>query len=281
MNKKILILGNTGMLGRVASSFFAKDTQYSVLTAGRNSLADYFLSVETAFTDLENILLKNKIDYIINCVAETQSANKKNLEKINTKFPKLLSQIAEKRKINVVHISTDGVFGFNIKNASEKTLPKAPNAYGQSKLQGEVVSPYWLNIRTSLIGFSPNKQTGLLEYANNADKNIKGFVNQMWTGSTVLQLVQFINWIIDKDMFIKLRNRTSVIHFAPLGPVSKYEILKEYVLIKKLPISVEKSKGQEMHRTLISMFAHEFPFKTVTLISALEELIAFEQNISN
>lgn len=280
-NKTILILGNSGMLGRVVTSFFAKKTNFITLTAGRNASATYFLSVDTASKDFEKILEKSKVDYIINCIAETKSSNKKELEKINSKFPKLLSQIAEKNKIQVLHVSTDGVFGINMKNASEKTLPKPSNEYGRSKLEGEMKSAYWLNIRTSLIGFSPNKQNGLLEYANNAKKNIKGFINQLWTGATVLQLAEFLSWIIEKDMFKKLRNRTFVIHFAPLGPVNKYEILKEYVLVKKLPISVEKIKGPQIQRTLISTLSHELPKNIDSLHDALEKLVVFDKNISN
>lgn len=282
--KKILILGSTGMLGRMISYVFSQNPTFFVIQTSRES-GDYTFSIKASRKDLNEILNKNQdISFIINCIGETQSKNKKILEKVNGWFPNELSVFAESNKIPVIHISTDGVFGIYQKNVTEKTKPTPSDEYGKSKLAGEINSSYVLNIRTSLLGFSPDKKTGLLEFIlQSKNKSINGFINQSWTGATVLQVARLCEWVVSENKFYTIRKKTHIIHFVPLGPITKYTIIKEFVEIKKLPIQIIKAQGQLITRSLVSHLRLIYPEKIYTrsLRTALKKLILIEQRTSH
>ncbi len=132
----ILVTGANGQLGN----------EIRKISSSRKNFNFYFTDVgELDITKLENIQAfysENKFDYIINCAAYTNvdkaESDEINAEKINAEAVKNLSEISQKYKIPLIHISTDYVFDgeSNIPyKEDDKVNPQS--VYGKTKLQGE------------------------------------------------------------------------------------------------------------------------------------------------
>lgn len=93
---------------------------------------------------VEEVITKEKPDYIINCAAFTAVDKAETageiVKKINADGPKNLAKAAKKNNSILVHISTDYVFGGDLDQEKDyqEEDPKAPvTVYGSTKLQGE------------------------------------------------------------------------------------------------------------------------------------------------
>jgi len=245
--KKILVLGAKGMLGSTVYKYF-KQNYINVFGTDRHIDSKLFLLRAEFFQkDLKQILKEiENIDYIVNCVGILPNVkDKKLMAYVNTSFPKKLAYFAEKAGIRVISISSDAVFPANSGKVFENSLPEPDNFYGDTKLKGEVNRKNVLNIRTSIIGLDKNNNRGLLEWTlNNKNAFIDGYTNQKWSGCTTLQYAKLCNYIIQKNNFTKLRNKSSVFHYISLGPVSKYDLLSEFVKVAGLNIKVRKTEGK-------------------------------------
>ena len=138
-DKKILLLGGSGNLGRaIIKSKLFKFLYYP--SKKRLNILDQF--------KIEKILLTHKIDIVINCAAMARVVdcenNPKKAFKTNVEGTEnLISQIKKveknlKKKITLVHLSSDAVYPGEKGNykESDKLLPY--NAYGWSKLFSEI-----------------------------------------------------------------------------------------------------------------------------------------------
>lgn len=123
----IVILGD-GLLG----SEIEKQTRWNVLS---RKLTGFDVNdLDSSFSDL------NKIDIIINCIAntDTYSDDKKTHWDINYAFVNDLIKYCNSNSIKLVHISTDYVYTGSINNASEEDVPvHCNNWYGYTKLLGD------------------------------------------------------------------------------------------------------------------------------------------------
>lgn len=286
MNRKpcILILGSSGMLGRTMVKYFSRKfphTVFSTLREQTKNKSIFYLSVASVEQDIKSILKKiKKIDYIINCIAVMNSnLDIKELVLVNTDFPKKLAAIAEKNNCKLIHISTDGVFNPLAGGVYESDIPTPPDNYGKSKFMGEPNSFSAITIRTSIVGFDPYKHKGLLEWVRTARKPAKGFTNQKWAGSTVLQFAILCEKIIKRNSFEVLREKSSVFHFAPISNATKYLLIRDFFLALAQKNCVKKSLGIKKTRRLRTLFAEELYLKEFkkTGIKALKELIKFEK----
>ena len=132
----ILITGANGQLGLELKNLGNKFPNLKLFCTDRHSLN--ILNFEEA----EQVVLKNKIDAIVNCAAYTD-VNKAEEEfeladEVNHLAVKNLGLIAKKHHIKLIHISTDYVFDGNSSIPySEADATNPQNAYGISKLNGE------------------------------------------------------------------------------------------------------------------------------------------------
>ena len=145
MNKKYLITGSKGQLGKEFCRLFDKN------------------SIEYKGVDIDDIDISNpdeltglfaswKPDIIINCAAYNQvdlaESNYQQALKINAKAVQTLAEMAAGHKAFLVHYSSDYVFDGTKEDGlyteSDKTSPA--NKYGQSKYEGEkLLRPYMDN----------------------------------------------------------------------------------------------------------------------------------------
>ena len=123
---KILILGGTGMLGSQVCKYFYNKKKYATICVVRSRKKfNLFNSprkkkIKAIFLDLQSLkktkkmILKLQPDYLINCVGMVkQIMNKQNKKEtffLNTKLPKVLSDLAKSENFKFIHFSTDCVF---------------------------------------------------------------------------------------------------------------------------------------------------------------------------
>lgn len=284
MKKSVLILGVDGMVGQTVYRYFRQKSACNTYGTTRNTIKEevLFFDAFNATRDFTTIMHKIKhVDYVINCVGIIDTSGPiDSLIFCNALLPHTLETLAKEYDFKLLHISTDAVFSKAVKTVCETDMPSPNDAYGASKLLGETFSNYALTIRTSFLGLSPQKHTGLLEWVNTYNKKeISGFTNHLWSGCTTLQFAQFCNEIIANNTFHLYRKLTPVLHFAPIKKTSKYHILKYYIAITKKNVLVKKKKTVPVTRILTSHFFDIIKTKNYTgeITLALKELLSFEK----
>lgn len=274
---KVLILGSSGMLGRVVFKYLKNKYPniYGTMRSKAKISNTIYFDANYKKTD---IFKQGNYDYVINCIGLLRnSGNRKEAEYINSKFPKLLEKSLVEIDCKLIHISTNAVFSNNSGIVFENNKTNPEDTYGKTKLRGEISEG--LNIRTSILGFDPHEHKGLLEaYLNNKSEKIEGFAEELWSGCTTLQLSKFIENLIYKDQFRLFTKKTNIIHFAPLGPISKFEILKNFSKIIYNG-KIVKNNTKKVTRDMRSLFENEIDYGTygIDIKNCLMELIKFEK----
>lgn len=243
MKKTILVLGAKGMLGQAVYKHL-KQIYPKTIGTDKSDNRFYHLSASSVKKDLKKIIEELKsIDFIINCVGVLPSSkNKRRMVLVNSEFPQELALLGLKYGIKIIHISTDAVFPSTSRTVFEDSSPEPDSFYGKTKLKGEVKSGNTLNIRTSIIGLDSISHKGLLEWVK-SEKKINGYANHVWTGCTTLQLAKLCAYLIKDNNFAKVRKKSYVIHYAPLGPISKFILIKTFLNILKLNKKISKTQS--------------------------------------
>ncbi|MBI4281711.1 sugar nucleotide-binding protein [Candidatus Uhrbacteria bacterium] len=275
---RILVLGSTGMLGHTMVKMLSHERGWEIVgTQARDAKVSGFFRVEDGVDALSTV--GNDFDYVINCIMAAPwhidpqaSESVRRAIEVNALFPHVLARYTSSRKTRLIHISTDGVFsgkgGAYDENAPADTL----DVYGRTKWLGEVHAPHVLTIRASLVGRSPLKKEGLLEWflSQEDGSTVNGFTNHIWNGVTTLQFIELCRRIIREDHFDTLRNESSLFHFAPNTPVTKCQLLEMFKTTFKKNITIhpiDDPRGA-VHRILTtqykglrSLFPHDIPME--------------------
>ena len=234
INKRILILGSSGMIGSNLFKILFNDGYHVYGQINRNQIKNYFdkkylknIVINKnifGFNELENMIQKLKPYYIINCVGITK--HNKNINNdldvlmCNSILPHQLAARCKKFNFRLINISTDCVFSGVNGNYTEKSMPDANDLYGKSKYLGEVLeNKNVLNIRTSIIAREMFKKENLLEWFLIQKKSIKGYKNAFFSGLTAHELVS----ILQKYFFVNFKY--GLFHVGG-NIISKYNLLK-------------------------------------------------------
>ena len=150
---------------------------------------------------LEGFLMKNNINYIINCIGFTthqKNINYENKKIINSKFPQLISKISQQYDFKFIHVSTDCVFNGNKGNYVETDKPNDFSEYSLTKRNGEIKDNInTITLRTSGIGHELYKKNNLLEwFLAQKNRSIDGYKNNFFSGPTTLEIGKIIEKII-------------------------------------------------------------------------------------
>ncbi len=137
MNKRVLVTGANGQLGKTINELFLKNEDnldFSFVTKAELDITKE-LTVEQFFKN-------NRFDYCINCAAYTnvEQAEKtpETAYKVNAEGVKYLAKVCKETSTILIHISTDYVFdGEKIGPYTNEDKPNPINEYGKSKLIGE------------------------------------------------------------------------------------------------------------------------------------------------
>lgn len=210
--KKIIVLGNKGMLGHVLETELRKDEDYEVIGLNREHLD------MLEFGTLEAIIKSHNPDFVINCVGVLKRGITSTMyAEANVILPRMLNRMSVKLYFKLINISTNCVFE-DIGPHTVNDSPSATDMYGMSKAFGEILDNGNLTIRTSITGPERKKYgTGLMHQFITNDEFIDGYATTMWNGVTTLEFAKFIPRI--------MKHRVGVIHYF-----SKYEDNKLSVL---------------------------------------------------
>lgn len=263
LNKKILILGGDGMLGKDMVIAFKKNQfkNLSFTTRNKNLVKNKSNSkIRHLYFDINKnieknlkILNKQKFDIIINCIgiikpriSEDDPRSIENALLVNSLFPHMLRKAIDP-KCQIFQIATDCVFSGNNGNYTESSLHDATDIYGKSKSLGEVKSDNFFNIRSSIIGRELKYKYSLLEwYLSQANRNINGFIDHNWNG---LSTIVFSNLIC--AILINGISLPNTIHIIPKNTVNKFELLKIFENKFNINAKINSFKSQKpIDRTL-------------------------------
>lgn len=289
---KVLVLGQSGMLGHMVMRVFKANSRLTVFGTQMNSrIKPGYFNVLEGKEELQRIFKKHGgFDYCINCIGVTD--NKINVNDrfsvrkarfINAVLPKQLAKISQAYECKVIHISTDGVFRGTKSSYDENSKPDCLDVYGKTKLVGEVIANNFLAIRCSILGPSPYEHSGLWEWFLNLPKGsqIRGFVNHIWNGVTTLQFSQLCQSIILKNCFSALRNKSNVYHFAPNKPLSKFALLKVLKCCLKKDVHIKRSTEGTIKLTRILRSRFHSLRKLIpygmTMRQAINQLLIYER----
>ena len=235
--KRVLVLGGQGMLGHIVVKTLSGLQEIKVeCTVKGDGDSPFYFNVENGIDQLHKIIKSHgDFDYIINCIGilsnnidERNSDSVRTAILVNGMFPHDLIKLGSELGIRIIHISTDGVFSRSAGLCFEDSLQFCEDIYGKTKSLGEGFAPELLNIRCSIIGPSPFKRNGLIEWflKQPEGSEINGYTDHVWSGATTLQLANLCYFVIAKDYFNLIRNEAPVHHFCPNQAISKFELLQ-------------------------------------------------------
>ncbi len=234
MQKPVVILGESGMLGGYLSLYF---TERGVACVA----PPRFDAAQITREELVQLLKPLGARAVINCIGaiRQRDVSEGEMQAVNAEFPHRLAAACSEREVPLIHISTDCVFSGARGNYSESDIPDATDAYGRSKAAGELADASV--IRTSLIGSERRNKRSLLEWVKTrAGQDVDGYANQLWNGVTCLQLAQFLESVISKGEYWQ-----GVRHYFSLSAVSKYELVSLISEAYHLDVRVRKVDAKD------------------------------------
>jgi dTDP-4-dehydrorhamnose reductase len=223
------------MLGSAVFKALREATFWNVAGTQNNasSAPGYMDLITMDPNDWKAILQSRPYHYVVNCIGilkpavnDKDSASLRRAILVNALFPHQLAEALPGARI--IHMSTDGVFSGASRDPYLETHDTdCPDAYGKSKALGECPARNVLNIRCSIIGKDPIGHKGLMEWVLGSapGSELAGFDDQLWNGVSTTQFAQLCKRIFESDSFDCLRVASSIYHFCPNPPVTKYELL--------------------------------------------------------
>lgn len=287
---KILVLGNTGLLGSMVFDYLSKNPKFKIVgTYNKEAISrfynkevrEYHFNASNNINEqLKNIFDKEKPDYIINCIGIIKphcagNDGVKSAIRINALFPHLLSQFVFEydHNIRIIQIATDCVYDGVKGKYDEQDLHNATDVYGKTKSLGEVNNSIFLNIRTSIIGPEIKSKLSLLEWFLSQENNttILGFNHHLWNGVTTLQFAQLCENIIITGLFDRYIKTTNPFHYVINETVTKFELLEIFnrVFNKKVIVKKSNTHGPSIKRDLTSLY---FKNKLNPMENAIKQL---------
>jgi len=239
---RLLVTGVSGMLGHSLTRLAARDHAVS------GSYGSFPVSMPGARTFAMDLTDEGQLrrwvrelepQAIIHTAALTNvdecERDLHRAKRINAGVTRRLADLAGEVRARFVYISTDYVFDGARGDYREADPPSPVNAYGESKLMGEVAareaSPDALIIRTSIFGFNIQPKTGVVEYVMNALKKrqtITRYLDQFSTPIYTADLSRLILELLD-------RGATGLFHAGGGEKISRYRFARQVADTWSLP----------------------------------------------
>lgn len=270
----VLLLGATGFLGRYLADRLSQ-TMTVCAPRPRSGKPLEGRSVEWLSGGLDAadtrtidcVLDEARADVVVNAIGlGAGPGTDAQLNAINAEFPHRLAASAAARRARVVHISTDAVFSGARGAYRETDAPDPPDAYGRSKLAGELPAPH-LTIRTSFFGRNPRGR-GLIEWlVAHPGPLVEGHTDYRFTGVSAALLADLI-----ADAMAPGRELEGVFHIGG-DAMSKYELLTAAAERLDLDVTVVPVTHGRVDRTLdASRFFEAIGRRPPTLADSLAML---------
>lgn len=217
--KKIALFGSTGMAGS-AISFHLQSLGFEVQNFPRK-IFDILLS------SVSELNLAG-IDFVVNAAGminrrekDIDFANQARI--VNTNFPLALADVCARRRIPMLHISTDCVFDGQKGKYTETDAVSVKDLYAETKYLGEPENA--MVLRLSMVGPEQINFYSLLCWFLRQKGECAGYTNHHWDGLTTIQLAEVIADIVEKDLF---QNGLFHIYSTDITKQNLLELFKRY-----------------------------------------------------
>jgi dTDP-4-dehydrorhamnose reductase len=262
---KILILGNSGMLGEEVAKFFYAKKEYDVISTSRKKNDNLFPN--TLFLDakefVDNKIFLPKVDFVINCIGVIPHKKHTTEEMyiVNQVFFKKLEEQCLTLGNKLIHVSSDCVFSGNKGNYIETDQADDISVYGVSKNN----VGHCMTIRTSLIGKESNGKNNFLEWViKNKNSSIDGYCNHIWNGITTLEFALLCDKIMKKGLY-----QNELFHIFSTT-ISKYDLCSLVNNVYELNINIKNVYAKkEINRTLSTIK----PLNNILQIKDIEKML--------
>jgi dTDP-4-dehydrorhamnose reductase len=258
---KVLILGGNGMLGHKLVQVF--HNKFDVWTTLREDFDKYekfgiyerektVCGVDAEkFETVKNAIELIRPDVIINAIGVIkQLPTSKDVVKtltINSIFPHLVAETAQRVNAKFIEISTDCVFSGKKGNYSEADLPDADDLYGKSKNLGEVTGENCLTLRTSIIGRELLTANSLVDwFLSNRGKSVKGYQQAIYSGFPTIVLAEIIASLLVNHP------KLSGLYHVSSEPINKYDLLCLIRDAYRIEIEIESFEAFSTDKSLNS-----------------------------
>ncbi|MDX1950658.1 MAG: sugar nucleotide-binding protein [Verrucomicrobiota bacterium] len=239
---KVFVLGHRGMLGHVLTRYL-REQGHQVLTTEeryRGEPKDPFISA----------VMRSNAEWVVNAIGKIKQKclEPSDLMLGNTLLPIHLKSFLTSGQ-RLIHASTDCVFSGKRGRYQVDDTRDAEDAYGLSKLLGEVIAERGVCqiIRTSIIGPETGTGSGLMGWFLSQSRPVNGYTNHFWNGITTLQWAKICGGIIDGSLI----PAKGILQLASDRPVSKQELLKIIAAVWPHSISINAMEAPErIDRTL-------------------------------
>ena len=242
--RRVVILGGQGQLAR------------SIVHVAQSAMSEY-VALSRAEADLnDSQSLERAIkgaQVVVNCAAytnvEAAEDDYDNALRVNALGVENLVEICQRHSARLIHISTDYVFGGDVKRTTPyvESDPVAPiNAYGRSKAEGEkavLKSDIGVIVRTSWL-YSPwGKNFCRTILSLSAERSELSVVDdQRGVPTSALSLARFIVRIIDEGI---LDTMHGLYHFTDLGEATWCDFARKIVELSGNDCRVLACKSSE------------------------------------
>jgi dTDP-4-dehydrorhamnose reductase len=230
MNRKVLVLGNRGMLGSSVIVTLESSDRLDVVGTSRNS--NHGIPFNPEINDLRGLISSVKPDYVINCIGVIKqrislgNVSTSSVVRINSLFPHEISELSNEFNYKLLQIGTDCVFSGKTGKYREDKTHDSTDLYGRTKSLGEPTSQNSMILRTSFIGPEIENKHSFFEWIKNSptDSVLRGFTNHLWNGVTSYALSKILLKIITEDAFF-----SGVHHLVPSDEISKFELINSII----------------------------------------------------
>jgi dTDP-glucose 4,6-dehydratase len=206
---RILLLGCLSHLG-INFIKYLNENKYDIYIVGIDKISycsqsyslldkfkiNVFIQSDILKLDLTDIIETHNLDIIINCAGETHVDRSythfsdfinSNVLLVEHIMKSVISLNKTNKKIKLIHLSTDEVYGDNyISQRKEIDMANPTNPYSASKASGDmIITGYYnsYNLKNNVICLRPNNLCGLYQYS---DKVIPLFYNKSKNNESVL-----------------------------------------------------------------------------------------------
>ena len=243
------------MLGNYVAKYLSQ--HFKIVEVNRE-----LLDASNARKDYVETMLKirgvEEGDVIINCMGtikpRVDELGDLNAILVNSVFPRLLADAAEKNNWRLIHPTTDCVYSGNKGSYDENDKYDVNDVYGMSKAMGEPKN--CTVIRTSIIGEEVGQGRSLVEWVKSSSGNtVFGFTNHFWNGVTCLQFAKICEHIINTGNFwngTKHLHSNTMTKKELLETISDIYNLNVNVTTKETPITCDRSLSTIYKENLVS-----------------------------
>jgi dTDP-4-dehydrorhamnose reductase len=211
---RLLITGASGLLG--LNLALDAGRAHDIVAVDRSTLTSVPFKVIKA--DLlapravQQVLNESKPDVVIHCAAlaniDECESDPALARRMNAELPAQLADACARRKVRLVHISTDAVFdGQKESYYSEGDAPTPIGVYSRMKYEGEQavlnINPLAIVARVNFYGWSLSGKRSLAEFfINNLSKgkNVNGFTDVIFCPMLVNHLSEILLLMLDRGL---------------------------------------------------------------------------------